>query len=277
MEAGGNGSGTAESVCPIGVPAAGDETLPLVAFHSGPAPPVKIMPAGRWREWMNATSERFANRCLPLLVANQSGWVLLNTAPFRASWDGGDTTGSLAIEYPEDATVANRIAKSHFGYGIVTFHFDLVLCTAPGWNLLARGPANSPKDGVAALEGVIETDWSATPFTMNWKLTRPGEIEFGEAEPFCQVVPQARGELERFRPAYESLRDRPELEKRMRAWGASRQLVELGKHSTREAGDDKWRRFWFEDYFKGRAPTGESSPEHQTTLRLAPFAEQTRS
>ena len=274
MELGGNAGGTAASVCPVAAPAEADDTLPLVAFHRGDQPPLQIGPAGRWREWMNATSERFANRCLPLLMANQAGWVLLNPAPFTASWQGEDSTSSLLIEYPEDTPAPQRIAKSHFGYGILTFQFDLVLCTAPGWNLLARGPANSPKDGIGALDGVVETDWSATPFTMNWKLTRPGAVSFEQDEPFCLVVPQARGELERFRPEYRTLSDLPALDKRMAAWGASRRLVELGKHVTRDAGDDKWRRFWFEDYFKGRAPTGESSPEHQTTLRLAPFDEQ---
>jgi hypothetical protein len=28
---------------------------------------------------------------------------------------------------------------------------------------------------------------------------------------------------------------------------------------------------WLTDYFKGRAPTGEQNPDHQTSLRLRPF------
>jgi Family of unknown function (DUF6065) len=43
-----------------------------------------------------------------------------------------------------------------------------VFRTPPGCNLYVRGPANSPKDGIAALEGIIETDWSEATFTMNW-------------------------------------------------------------------------------------------------------------
>ncbi|MGH2763285.1 MAG: DUF6065 family protein [Thermoleophilaceae bacterium] len=247
------------------------DALQLVSFHRGGEPTVKIVPASRWRDWMNATSERFANRCLPLLMANQAGWVLLNPAPFEATWDGGDAASALTIGYPPDTPEERRIAVSHFGFGIITFGFHDVLCTPPGYNLFARGPTNSPKDGVCALDGLIETDWSATPFTMNWKLTRPGTVAFAQDEAFCQIAPQRRGELERFRPEFRSLKDEPALARRISAWSACRIMVDMGKQATRAAGNRKWRRFWLEDYFKGRAPTGESSPEHQTTLRLASF------
>jgi hypothetical protein len=264
---------TAASVCPVtGVAGDGDgDTLPLVSFHARDEPSVKIVPAGRWRDWMNATPERFANRCLPLLMANQWGWMLLNPAPFEVSWDGGDSKSALTVEYPEGTPAERQIAASHFGFGIVTFVLPDVLSTPPGWNLFARGPTNSPKDGVCALDGLVETDWSAAPFTMNWKLTRPGRISFAQDEPICQIAPQRRGELERFRPRFRSLRGRPELARRIVAWSASRIMVRMGKQATRDSGNERWRRLWQEDYFRGRAPTGESSPEHQTMLRLAPF------
>jgi hypothetical protein len=235
----------------------------------GDAPVAQIVPASRWRHWMNATPDRMANRCLPLLMANQAGWVLLNPAPFTATWDGGDTPSALTIEYPRDAPDRAHIAASHFGHGIVTFRIQDLLQTPPGWNLLARGPTNSPKDGISPLDGLIESDWSAAPFTMNWKLTRPGPISFEQDEPFCHILPQRRGELERFRPRLRRLDAEPHLARRARAWSAARAVVMLGKDSARNAGDERWRRYWMEDYFKGTSPTGESSPEHQTVLRLA--------
>ena len=39
---------------------------------------------------------------------------------------------------------------------------------------MVQGPINRPKDGIAALPGIIETDWSPYSFTMNWMFTRPG-------------------------------------------------------------------------------------------------------
>jgi hypothetical protein len=248
-----------------------DGTLPLVLFRRGERPAAKIVPAGRWREWMHGTVARNANRCLPLLMANQSGWVLLNPTPFTATWDGGIEPAAVTVTYPDDTPEEQRLAASHFGEGILTFIFRDVFCSPPGYNIWARGPTNSPKDGIGALDGVVETDWSAVSFTMNWKFTRPGTISFDEDEPFCHIVPQRRGELERFRPEIRGLEDEPGLAKRMDAWQAFRAMVKLGRARASEQGEQRWTRFWHENYFRGKAPTGESSEEHQTTLRLAPF------
>ncbi len=261
------------SACPLaGEELPGDEALPLVLFRRGARPAAKIVPASRWRDWMESSSGRNANKCLPLLIANQSGWVLLNPAPFTATWDGGTGLPAVTVEYPDGTPKEQRIAESHFGEGILTFMFNDVICTPPGYNIWARGPTNRPKDGIAALDGVVETDWSAAAFTMNWKFTRPGTVAFEEDEPFCQIVPQRRGELERFRPEIRGLEDEPELAKRMDAWPAFRVMVLLGKNSTYKQGDEGWRRYWLENYFRGESPTGQSSPEHQTVLRLAEFA-----
>jgi hypothetical protein len=178
------------------------------------------------------------------------------------------------VQYPDDPPPEQRLASSHFGEGILTFAFGDMICTPPGFNTLARGPANSPKDGIGPLEGIVETDWSAAPFTMNWKFTRPGTIAFDEDEPFCQIVPQRRGELERFRPAIRSLSGDPELSRRAEAWPAARVMVALGRVRAIAQGDERWTRHWHEDYFRGTAPTGESSQEHQTKLRLAPFTDE---
>ena len=225
-----------------------------------------IEPGDRWRDWMNATRHRFANRCLPLLMANQSGWVLRNPAGFEARWDGGERHETLAVTY--DDPDAKPIAHSHFGNGIVTFIFDCVFQTSPGYNLLARGPANEPKDGIAPLEGLVETDWALVPFTMNWKLTRPGSVRFEAGEAFCQIVPQRRGELEGFGVSAVTMDDTPEDAARVQRWHQARAMFELGKSLMAEAGNPKSERQWMDDYFRGRTPSGEQGDEHQTTLRL---------
>jgi hypothetical protein len=241
----------------------------LTVHHPGERPPVVIEPADRWRDWMNATSNRFANRCLPLLVANQSGWVLRNPAAFTATWDGGNSTTALTVAYDDEGTPKrDRIASSHFGYGIVSFAFRCWFTTSEGYNLLARGPANSPKDGICALEGLVETDWALVPFTMSWKLTRPGTIRFEQGEVFCQIVPQRRGELESFEIRSNNLEEDRETAHRVHSWAATRQLYRIGKGLMAANGDEKYTRRWMDDYFRGRTPTGEQGDEHQTTLRL---------
>src|SRR5262249_11468483 len=156
--------------------------------------------------------DMWANRCLPLLVANQGGWVLLTPVPFEATWSGEPSPSGTTIEFSDELPHPRPVA-SHFGYGIVTWAVPFLFRTPPGYNLLARGPANWPKDGISPLEGLVETDWAVTTFTMNWKITRPDvTVRFEEREPFCMIVPQRRGELEAFRPRFEELGDHPDTE-----------------------------------------------------------------
>jgi hypothetical protein len=63
---------------------------------------------------------------------------------------------------------------SHFGSGIITFHANCIFRTDPETNLWVSGPINTPKDGLAPLTGLIESDWMPYTFTMNWMVTRPG-------------------------------------------------------------------------------------------------------
>jgi hypothetical protein len=252
----------------MGEPAA-DGPLPLTAYRVS-RNPVDITTAPIRRAWMDATSERFANRCLPLLIANQAGWWLLNQETFVARWDGGDQVSSVRVKY--DGVARYHDAASHFGYGIVTWRVPVLFRTPPGWNLLVRGPANLPKDGAWPLEGVVETDWAVASFTMNWKITRPDtDIEFRAGEPFAMIVPQRRGDLERFEPARAPLDAMPE-QAEYRAWSESRFDFLVGREI---AGADPDAPQWQRDYMAGTAPElGGPFPDHQRRLRLRAFAEE---
>jgi hypothetical protein len=255
----------------------GDEanSTTLTAFHASAdgSELMDIVPASRWRDWMNATHSRFANRCLPLLMANESGWVLLNSAGFEAVWDGEQGRAAVTIEF-DDGVPSSRSVESLFGHGILTWTIPYLFRTPPGWNLLARGPANWPKDGVCALEGIIETDWATAPFTMNWKFTRPGHwVRFETDEPFCMVVPQRRGELEVWEPEIRHVRADPVTADGWKQWVRSREQLQVRKFLSLYS--DEWeqaRDAWEKDYFKGRAADGREAPEHETKRRLRPVA-----
>jgi uncharacterized protein DUF6065 len=252
------------------------EAARLTAFHALPDVPssLRIVPAVRWREWMNATTNKFANRCLPLLMANESGWMLLNPIPFEAEWDG--TEGPAAIKLMYDAGAPNenaRLVNSIFGHGILTWAVPYLFRTPPGYNLLARGPANWPKDGLCALEGVVETDWATATFTMNWKFTRPGRVRFEADEPFCMIVPQRRGELESFHPEIRDVRSDPSTAKGWQRWAESRDEIRRQKFLGVYSGEhEQYRDAWEKDYFRGRGADGREAPAHQTKLRLREFA-----
>jgi hypothetical protein len=248
--------------------------LDLVAYFNGAAPAVEVSPASRWRSWMNETDARTANRCLPLLMANECGWAIGNPAAFTATWRGGDHPDRVTIDYEDERVPAASRVQSHFGYGIITWGVPFLFRTPPGWNLLARGPANWPKDGAAPLEGLVETDWAVATFTMNWKLTREElPVHFEVGFPFCTVLPQPRGMLEHFSPRFEPFDREPETRDRVRAWAKDREQAQMGKFLAAYSEEHKeyWDA-WERRYFQGRYPSGEAAPAHQTKQRLAPFA-----
>jgi hypothetical protein len=248
------------------------QDLPLIAFQLSSGRLPRLAPAPRWRVWMNETRERWANRCLPLLVANEAGWVLLNPYAFRATWTGADDSSGVVIEFEDDDPPLPR-PESHFGYGIVTWTIPYLFRTPPRYNLLVRGPANWPKDGATALEGLVETDWSVATFTMNWKLTRAGHtVTFEQEEPFCMVVPQRRGELLRFRPEVRDIRSDRDASAGARRYAEDRHNLVFEKFLAHYGRDFEGQLLaWQRHYFKGLLPDGRPAPEHETKLRLAEF------
>jgi Family of unknown function (DUF6065) len=243
-----------------------EPALELTAYALHAEPPMRIVPAPGTREWMDATPSRFAYRCLPLLIANQGGWLVLNAHPFQATWDGSAELSGVVIDPLGDTFPS---ATSHFGSGIVTWSLPYLFRTPPGYNLLVRGPANWPKDGACALEGIVEADWSPATFTVNWKLTRPElPVVFERDEPICMVLPQRRGELESFKPTVRSLFRAPALAASHARWSLSRSTF---LRELQEAGSDAQHRGWQRDYLLGLLPNGKRAPQHQTKLSLEPF------
>ncbi len=251
----------------------GDDSLcSLVAYPTGRAT-MQIIPAPPRRQWMDDTDRGFANRCLPMLMASQSGWFMLNDRKIEVLWNGGTQLHDLHIHYSktkcaEAIDPEQLLAISHFGHGILTWRIPYLFQTSPGWNLYVRGPANWCRDGACPLDGVVETDWSSATFTMNWKITRPDTwIAFDEGEPICQVFPVARGDLERFEPEILPLAENPQLERKYKAWLRSRTAFNAALHNG-QAGD-----VWQKHYVHGRSIDGQTFPQHQTKLALRKFCD----
>jgi len=243
--------------------------LSLIAYDIGPRLGVGIAAASRRRDWMDATPQAFAYSCLPMVIANQHGWFLLCPCRIKLTWNGGSALDAIKIEYPPNEI--RRVATSHFGEGILTFHLDYIFRTPPGVNLHVRGPANLPKDGIAPLEGIIETDWSESTFTMNWKMTRAHhEVVFEENEPFAMIAPVVRGELERYRPAIHPLSANAELEAGYQAWSQSRNAFNA---DLKIQGSDAQKKRRQRHYIRGQTVTRRRAEQHQTSLGLTEFVD----
>jgi hypothetical protein len=240
--------------------------LRLICYPtSGPVP--KIVPAPVERHWMDQTEQGYAYRCLPLNIANAHGWMILNPVAFSAIWDGGQGLDAIKID-AEPSTHANP-ALSHFGTGILTFHVSALFRTEPGYDLMATGPLNQPKDAIQPLTGIVETDWSPLAFTMNWKFTRPyAPIVFARDEPFCMIFPLKRGFVEEVEPEIRSLESDPDIETAYRTMADARLKFNEGlKVPGSEAQAEKWQK----NYMRGSTPFGNAPPDHRTKLALKPF------
>jgi hypothetical protein len=233
----------------------------ITAFCTGQRRP-RLVPAAPNRQWMRQTEERFADRCLPLRIANQMGWFVLNDVDVTAVWNGSDSKAGIRIIKPP-GTDATHIS-SHFGYGVLTWTIPYLFRTPPGYNLYVRGPTNAPKDGACALDGVVETDWAASTFTMNWKLTCADvPVSFRAGEPIAMIMPIRRGEIEEFEIATREISSDETVEREYKAWYESRSRF---LHAA--ASSEQKKSPWQKDYFLGHTALGTAFEAHQTNLKI---------
>ena len=227
-----------------------------------------MVPGQVRRDWMDAFTDRHAYRCLPLNMANVTGWELLLSHGFDATWNGGNLASDITIRpHQADAPIAH-VAASHFSMGVLTFHTGYLFRTPEGWATWAMASPNSIKDGIDPLSGLVETDWLPYPFTMNWKFTPPGTVTFKKGEPFCFLTLVQPKVLETVQPMIFDISDNPELNAEYEEWKAARSQF----NNRIAAGEpEAIREAWQKHYMKGRKPSGQlTDAEHTHRRRLTP-------
>ncbi len=238
----------------------------LIAWQCSSHAPV-LKSAGTDRKWMDEAAVKFPYRCLPMVIANAFGWDVLNPVTFAAVWTGGAEPEAVKITWPGQQT--SPIPQGHFGAGVLTFTLGHLFQTPPGVNLFIKGPPNEPKDGIVALEGIVETDNSPATFTMNWLFTRKNhQVVFQAGESFCRFFPIPRYVTEAIEPEVRSLHDNPGLEKLHNEWRGSRDVFNKGlKIPDSEYAKRKWQK----EYFQGGGGAWPKFKEHQTRLQQKEF------
>jgi Family of unknown function (DUF6065)/2OG-Fe(II) oxygenase superfamily len=238
----------------------------LICYPTSGEPPT-IIPAPVDRTWMDQTPNGHAYRCLPLNIANAHGWMILNTAPFVAEWNGGAPLNAVTVQPVTEGEAI--LGESHFGSGVLTFHVNGLFRTEPGYDLMVTGPINMLKDAIQPLTGIVETDWAPFTFTMNWRFTRPRtKIAFARDEPFCMIYPIKRGMIDSVEPEIRPIETDPEINETFVAWSRSRNNFNQG---LLVPGSEARAQKWQKDYFRGDTPYAEAPPDHRTKLRPRPF------
>ncbi len=241
----------------------------IIAYRCGHD--IKLKKGTIERDWMEKADQKFPYRCLPMMIANQIGWDLVNDITFSAVWNGGNSPSDIVVKCLDnsDETKLRNIAVSHFGVGVITFHIGYLIKTDPGINLIAMGPPNNIKDGIQPLVGVIETDWSPATFTMNWKFTRKNNaVIFEKGESFCRIIPIPRYITEDINPVIANLSSNIQLHEMHKKWANSRSHF---AKALKISGTPENKRKWQRDYFKGGGDLWPRFEHHQTVLKQKDF------
>ena len=215
--------------------------------------PPEIVPGRPQRAWMDKFAERPPYRCLPLTMANTTGWEILTPMAFTAEWDGSAHQQGITLKSDHPHPTFHEFVKSHFSRGVVTFHPGYLFKTPPGWSMWCSGPPNHVKDGIQPLTGLVETDWLPFPFTMNWIFTTPGKVRFEKGEPFCFITLIQDKAIAEFQPVIKNMENNAVLRDQYDTWYAKREEfnARIFKREP-EAMKEAWQRF----YFKGEVPEG---------------------
>lgn len=235
--------------------------LKCYAIHDGPP---AIVPARPERGWMEGTPDRFAYRCIPLAIANSSGWEILCPEGFTAEWGGDNGAHGISITSDTGRSL-DHFVISHFGSGVLTFHTGYLFRTSPGWALWVRGCPNSDKDFCVPLDGLVETDWLPFSFTMNWRFLRPGKIRFEKDEPFCFISLFPHALMEDVQPEIRQLSAEPELKAEFEAWAQSRADF---NRKLNERDPETVAAKWQKTYAQGKQFDGTKVDFHLSKRRL---------
>lgn len=166
----------------------------LVAFELyGHEHWIAPVPAPRTRSWMDAIPGKVGYKCLPLVMANHSGWIIQCPTTLTLTWDGTESVSGLQVEAEDPSFVApnspmgHRWISSHFGSGILTFSLPWYFrTTQQGIGLRVEGMPNCWLPGMYPLTGLVETWGPPSPFTMNWKLLVPNtQLIVPKGFPIC--------------------------------------------------------------------------------------------
>lgn len=203
-----------------------------------------------------------AYSCVPLMIANQYGFMVKSLYDFWVTWNGGDNPGDVTVEkMPADEPAYGvQLVASHFGMGTVTIQNPWAFRTPKDVNLMTIAPPNFVLDGVMHMTAVIETDNLRRDFTFNLRITRPNhQIFVPKGSPIGCVIPYPRHFIDGYQLAMANdvlPRDVVEDERRTQLYHG----IERSTYDTENPGSMGFR------YRDGVDIYGNRFPDHQANL-----------
>ena len=113
--------------------------------------PPEIRQSRLKRDWMDDTYNKHAYQCLPMTVANVSGWELVLQQDVVVEWDGGNNPPKVL----EGEFLNSRAIVIPSIIGIMSFSTGWAFGTEDGYSTYITGSPNYFVDGAVPLSATI--------------------------------------------------------------------------------------------------------------------------
>lgn len=160
------------------------------------------------RDWMDDTYNKHAYQCLPMTVANVSGWELVLDEDLVVIWEGGNTI----VKVLSGGTQKDRQVAHPSMIGIISLSTGWAINTEEGYATWVTGSPNYFIDGAVPLAATIPSSWWPDEVQMNWKITKVNEpVTFPAGTPYCFFTVYQEGLLESVEFEVGNVWDKPDL------------------------------------------------------------------
>lgn len=146
-----------------------------------------------------------ASACLPMSIANQTGFSIVSLSDFTMRWDGGHEPSSVSITCEdkvlegfygngEDNVYGNsKQMIAPFYSGMISIKHDFFIRTPLGVNLFVTQVPNNFIPATVPVSAMIETDNAVRDWVFNLKITVPNvDIHIKKGDPLIGLIPIPR-------------------------------------------------------------------------------------
>lgn len=156
-------------------------------------PVANIEPLSAKRDWMEATFDKHAYRCLPVTLTNQLGWAISFPEDITFMWDGQISTSGEHVK----VLAGEKYVQTGRGQATVSFETGLVFRTPENYSLLTYNVPNMFMEGISPYTTIISSSFFEGPLPVAWKVTKPFvPITIKAGQPVAAVFPISLTEIQ---------------------------------------------------------------------------------
>ena len=156
-------------------------------------PVANIEPLSAKRDWMEATFDKHAYRCLPVTLTNQLGWAISFPEDITFMWDGQISTSGEHVK----VLAGEKYIQTGRGQATVSFETGLVFRTSENYSLLTYNVPNMFMEGVSPYTTIISSSFFEGPLPVAWKITKAFvPITIKANQPVAAVFPISLADIQ---------------------------------------------------------------------------------